>query len=231
MESLGLLAILGIILGMVLLFVSSVRSVRRQAQRKRDLALAMGFVALEAEPELETKLTRLYRQTLSEGEFRLENVFRRDLPNGSLYLFDMLDTSGNETTQVEEQTVAIVSERLDLPTFFLYPQADTTGGITDLANRVLRWVVSRVGTPIDFADAPDFQRRYLVSSPEPDRTHWFLSGERVKRLTQTYLCIIHAGGDLFTFSQFSPKPSADRSTVLGERIELAMEIYQVLLPR
>lgn len=82
-------------------------------------------------------------------------------------------------------------------------------------------------TPVEFPEAPEFQRRYLVSSPDPEGARRFLSGEVLQQLAQTRLYSIYAGGQIFTFSQLNPSKKAFTLDTLSERMHMAAEVYQI----
>lgn len=224
---------LGIILLFAAIFIFLIRMERRGRAARRQMIQALGFTPIEPPPELSQKIFQLYdnirgqRNRSAREKYRLRNVASKTLPDAEMYIFDLIDTSGSDSDTVEQQAVAILSPHLSLPAFILYPKADTEGPLTNLSNRVLNWVVSKFGDPVAFPEHPEFERKYLVSSPDPASTRQFLDDTRIHRLEHTRLLTIQAGDDLFTLThmEIPQKPISQES--LGERVNLARDVFSI----
>jgi len=110
----------------------------------------------------------------------------------------------------------------------VFPRPELEGALAKLSNALLGWVIARWGDPVDFTDAPDFERRYLVSSPEPDRTRRFLDDGRLRRLADTRLLNIHAGGDMLTVARIDPTATSVTLETVTARVDEALAIFAVM---
>jgi hypothetical protein len=109
----------------------------------------------------------------------------------------------------------------------LFPKVDADGVTASLANKFLQWVLSRFDTPLDFSHVPEFERRYVVVSPDPEGTRRFLDEIRLNRLAQTRMINLYAGGNAFALSQFATAPKPLDLETMKERVRLAMDILSI----
>ncbi len=231
MELLSVLFVLAIVAGTVALMI---RARRREQETKAQISRSLGFAPIQSTPELRGKIAHLYcalrtdRNNVDESKYELENVAVRHMPDCDLYIFDLVDSSGGETSYPEQQAVAVVSPHLSLPAFMMFPKADMDGSVAKLGNQFLGWIFSRLGSPVEFPEFPEFENKYLVSSPEPDGTRRFLDADKLHQLARTRLLSVHACGDLFTLSRMEEITA--RSTapgMIGERVDLALHLFSV----
>ncbi len=224
---LGVLGVVGAIVALM------VRSERKDRRTKLQIGRALGLVPVEPDPEFVRRLTQLYRglrageggNAMDEYEFR--NVSVGKLPDGEVFLFDLIDASGGESSRTENQAVAIVSPHLNLPPFAIFPKADIEGTLPNLANKVLGWVVSKCGDPVEFPQVPEFGQRYLVSSRDPEAVRRFLDDGRLRRLADTRLLSIQAGGDIFTLSRVDTFAESATEETMRERVEQARTLLSI----
>jgi hypothetical protein len=146
-----------------------------------------------------------------------------------MFLFDLIDTSGGESSCTENQAVAVVSPHLDLPAFAIFPRADIDGPLPKLADRVLGWVVSRCGTPIEFPQVLEFGKRYFVSSRDPEAVQRFLDDGKLRCLASTRLLGIHAGGDIFTLSHIDMLAKSTTQETMENRVEQARRVFSIFV--
>jgi hypothetical protein len=227
MENPGLILVLGILLLFAGLIYWMIASNRRDKDKKRQVAQSLGFTPIEPDALLTMCISQLYQRGEKTQTYELRNVFRKVLPDGEMILFDLVDTSGDEDSYSEQQAVAVISHYLNLPHFMIFPKADTDGMVTNLANKVLEWVISKVGAPLEFPEVPEFQERYLLTSTEEDSVRSFLNESILRRLAQTRLLVIHTGGDVFTLSHFDTTRKTFSRETLSERVKQAMDIYVI----
>ncbi len=211
-----------------------IRSERRDRENKLRVAQSLGFSPADPTPELVRRMTQLYhsirvsRHHPDGDTYELEAVSKRRLPDGDIFIFDLINNSGAESSHTEKQAVAIVSALLNLPVFMVFPKADIDGVVPQMGNKFLGWVFSKIGHPIEFPQAPEFARRYLVSSPDPDGTRQFLNEDRLHRLAQTRLININAGGDMFTVASIGIEKPVTQE-LMRERVDQAMEVLSIFL--
>lgn len=219
--------------GMVLvaLIVIVIRFQRQKREALREALRSLGFIPFAAEPDLAARLTRLYTDPPTERKdpakqgYKVENVFGKPFGDGKVYLFDLIDRSSNDNARTEEQAVAIVSGRLELPSFIMTPRTGAEGALANLADRAIAWTAQRMGEPVAFADHPEFERRYFVHSPEPEAVRRFMDGARLGRLAETRHLAIHAGDDVFTLSPLDRERGQSTTERLRERVDRAMSVY------
>jgi hypothetical protein len=230
MDTPALIIILGILLFFGLIVYGMFASGRKESERKRQMAQALGFTPIEPEASLTATLSQLYQSRKAKSRYELRHVSRKTLPEGELVLFDLVETSGEADSYPEQQAVAVISPHLNLPPFMIFPKADIEGQLSDLANRMLHWVVSKVETAVEFPEAPEFQWRYIVTSPEPEATRRFLNENNLRQLAQTRLYAIHAGGKAFSFSHLDPSRKRFTAETLRERVNQAQALYKIFSP-
>ena len=227
MEFFGPLLVVLIILLFGTVFYFLVRHQKAQKTRKTLIARELGFAPIEPDEALSNRIFQIYEKKWGKTNFELTNVFHKRIPDGDMYLFDLINTAGEEDSLTEEQAIALVSRYLKLPKFTLFPQLVEEGVGVNFANRILRWVVTKAGDPVDFTGHPDFQERYLVSSPEEDKTRQFLDDRKLHLLSQLHMTGIHAGGDMFVLSRFFQENQSLNRDQISKRISNAMDIFQI----
>ena len=238
MVGVELLVVLGILLLFGLLVVYIIYSERKGRAAKIELSRSLGFSPIDPEPELIQKIVWLYQNLRKNGhppaddQFQLQNVACKRLPDYDLFIFDLLNRSGDEDSYTEDGALAVVSPHLKLPTFMVFPKADIDGKLSLMGNKFLTWIFTKVGNPIGFPECPEFERRYLVSSPDPAGTRLFLNESRLHQMAKTRLMSIQAGGDLFTVSrvdQFTKPVNDNDKETMSTRIQLARDVFLIFV--
>jgi hypothetical protein len=146
-----------------------------------------------------------------------------------MFIFDLIDTSGEDDSYTEKQAVAIISPRLNLPAFVIFPKMDIDGAAASIANNIFGWMISKMGNPVEFPHFPEFEQRYLVSSPDPDGTRQFLDEGKLGRFGETRLIGIHAGGDIFTLSRIDMAAQPLTKKMMSERVDQAISVFSIFL--
>jgi len=148
-ENLAILVLLLVLLIFAGVVVLTVTASRKEKQAKAQIAQSLGLTPVEPDAALAEKIVALHRTPWSTGQFRLRNVAYRPLPDGELFLFDLV-TGGDTDSFAANQAVAIRSVSLRLPPFQMFPQVNAEKyGLGALANKI------RAHTFI----FPDFQKR------------------------------------------------------------------------
>lgn len=221
-----------IIIAFLLIFVATLAwiiTANRKAQAQlQETAHTLGFQPIEPSPELVAQITGVYRRHRPQVEYRLKNVYQRRMPDGDMFLFDLVDASGEDGNRNEQQSLAVVSPDLKLPHFLLFPRAELAGLAGSLANRLLEWAASQAGEPLEFPDAPGFGERYLLASLEPEQARSFFHPSLLQQLAQTRQGAVQAWGQVFIYSQiaFSRQPTGQES--LSQRVNEARNILRIL---
>lgn len=237
MQIIGLTLVLGVLLLFVLIIAGVIDWQRMQREKRAQISRSLGFEPVEPDDELTHKIAQLYsavrlkRTDADTGRFKLSNVSVKRMFDARMYLFDLRDTSGEDGGSSEIQSVAVVSSDLFLPTFVIIPKSDTQGVISRWGNHLLSILVARFGTQVEFPHIPEFERKYLVSSPDPQGTRRFLDSGRLASLAQTGLIGVLAGGDVFILSKVGVSSGQDGAAQVAERVNLARTVYEAFRAR
>lgn len=215
--------------GVLVVFIF--RSSRQANKSERLLVTQLGFTPIEPDATMIAKLTALYQQDRPGHHLKLQRVAQRAIPEGNLLLFDMVDTDGEEDTWLANYAVAVISPRLNLPHFVLYPKAGQDTWLANLAGRVVEWAVARLGEPVPFPEYPEFQQRYAMIANEPDAVRHFFTKTRLEQLAQTRYYAIRASNDLFAFFENAPQLWAFNHSTLSQRIERALQLLDLFVER
>jgi hypothetical protein len=233
MAGLELVAVLCFLSFFGLIVYLMVRSERKAKVSKLQISQSLGFTPIDPDPDLLRKMNHLnenIRANLkipADGKFELQNVSRKRLADGEMFIFDLINTSGDSDSYSEKRAVAIISPSLNLPHFMIFPRAVIDGSIADLANKFLDWLMAKVGNPVEFPEYPDFEGRYLVSSLDPEATRLFLDSSKLRRLANTKHYGIHAGGDMFTLSSLHMSTGTLSLEMMSERVSQAMGVFNI----
>lgn len=227
MEMLAPFLVIGVVALFGILAIFLIRKEKAEKNQKTQIALTLGFTPIEADLRFTDRIRLLYKKKWGKTNFILQNVSLKRIPDGEMYLFDLVNTAGEDENITEDQAIAVLSRYLDLPEFTIFPQVDIEGVGGQFANTLLRWMVSKTGNPIDFSDHPEFQKRYLVSSPDEQGTRRFFDDRKLRMLAQVKLIGIHASGDLFVLSKFNQDNQSNPRDTISERVSQAMDIFQI----
>ena len=189
-----------------LMAVSLIFVVRKNRARKESL-VEMGFEPVDpSDSTLYQKIVSIH-QGHARQKLALRNVFRRGIPWGDMYLFDLLETSGSENSYLGTGVLAVVSSELHLPIFQLMPQPGMTstkaGFLAQAAGKILQWAVSQSGlVRVSFPEYAQFERSYMVLGCDENELRQFFTEGRINGLVnmdRRYQ--IEAGNDLFTINK------------------------------
>jgi len=206
----------------------SVQSGRKDKETKQQVAQSLGFFLIEADAALTEKISRLYFRSWSKNNYQLRHVSQRILPDAEMYLFDLVDISGEDDSWTERQAVAVVSTSLKLPPFAFFPKADQKFALSGLANLVVEWGLSKIGDPVAFPEYPALADRYVVTSQDSIRMRQFLDEPLARFFSQTEMYMLHAAGDMFTFAEMDPKFNTADLESMTRRTDRALEIFRAL---
>lgn len=228
MEQISALIALGMIVIFGFLVYRMVISSNREKEHKAQKAYLLGFSADEPSQDLLDWIFSVYPEQENTTRYVIKNVYRKVMLNGEMVIFDLIDTGGDEDSYLENQAVAVISPELDLPKFVLHPQVDMPGWASQMANRLMRKVVGRYGELVEFPESPDFQKKYLLTSDEPERIRSFFQPQLLNQLAQTSLLGIRARGNVFTLSSLDPTQNSANEQAIIQRIDQAMQVFLIL---
>ncbi|MGB9631743.1 MAG: hypothetical protein ACPL8I_00300 [Chloroflexaceae bacterium] len=219
--------LIALVFGVML--IGSIAITRKDRAKKAQAAQALGLAPV-AQPDaaLAERIFALHRPAWGTATYELRNVWRRPLADGELFLFDLVDTSGDGDSITAHQAVAIRSATLHLPPFMFYPKVDTQQyALGGLANRIVEWAVARVGQPVSFPDYPAFAARYTVTSDDPPAVRRFFDERLANYFATTRFYTLHAAGNLFVFAEIGPGLKTGDQSHLARRIDRALEMYHL----
>jgi hypothetical protein len=229
MDIFGIVVLLGFLLFFGGMVYFAIQSSRKDVEKKQQISQALGFSPVEADPAVTDKIAELYRRPESHTNYEMRNVSRRVIPDGEMYLFDLVDTSGDNDSWTEHQAVGIVSPYLKMPPFTLFPKAEQKYALSGLANKVLEWGMSFVGSPVDFPEYPEFESRYILTSNESsDWIHEFFDQSLAGYFSRTQMFMLHASGDVFTFSEMGANFDTSDQNVMSQRVNHALNIFRLM---
>ena len=229
MDIIGDLVLLGFLLFFGGMIYFTIQSSRKDVEIKQQTAQSLSFSPIQADPKLTGEIAKLYRRPRSHANYEIRNVSRRVIPDGEMYLFDLVDTSGEDDSWLERQAVAIVSPYLNMPPFVLFPKTDQKYMLSGLVNKVLEWGMSFVGTPVEFSDYPEFNARYILASEES--TDWirgFFDQDMAQYFSRTQMFTLHAAGNIFTFSEMGTNFDTRDQGIMSQRVNHALDIFRLL---
>ncbi|MFZ5809550.1 MAG: hypothetical protein ACOY16_09760 [Chloroflexota bacterium] len=228
METVTILVVTLTLLVFAGLVIISITASRREIQAREQMAQTLGMTPVTPDETLLAQISALYQTPGNKPRHSLHNVTRRLLPDGELFLFDLVDRDIESNSWIENQAVAIRSDTLRLPPFQLYPKVNTQKyALGNLANRIVEWGASKVGTVVQFPEFPDLQERYSISSTDPEATRRFFDEEKALFFAHTEYYGLHAGGNLMTFAEMEPGIKTSDPAHITRRINRALEIYRL----
>jgi len=227
MDFISLLVLLGFLVLFGVMIYVVIYSSRKNAENMRQAAQPVGFAPFQPDALLTEKISSLYRRPGAASRHELRNLSRKRLPDGEMYLFDLVDTSGEDNSWLENQAVAIISPALNLPPFSFFPKSDQKYALSGLANQVIEWGLAKMGSPVALPEFPAFTARYVVNSAEPETTRRFIDEPIARYFSHTQMYSIHASGDVFTFSEMDPRLDLRNPENLSRRVNHALEIFHL----
>ena len=224
----AVLGIIGLFAGIVLLMISAGKKDRA---RKAELARSLGFYPIEKPDQALTgRIIELHRRS-KNSRFSLRNVFVRNTPEGQLYLYDLDDSSGEDSSPVARMGVAIVTPGRELPRFIIYPRINMESKLASIANRAIEWLASLTMEKVVLDDRPDFEQRYMVTADDAFRVKETLTTNLINLLVNSSESLmINAAGDALSVSTAISRTSGQNVTAeeLRPRIDMTLAISRCL---
>ena len=210
----------------------------RQEERREEILFRLGYaLASPPPPQLVAQITKLHRRA-GHQELELQNVYRRPIAGGEIYVFDLIDTGGSETGTRATDALTVVSPALDLPRFALIPRpsylplSDDGGILAEFADVALDAAAAQIGlTELAYPDDPEFAESFIVLADDETATRAFLDNRRRTQLLQLERrYMIDAVENTFTLSHnlaAQPTPlSAEGLQTLREDAERALSLMR-----
>jgi hypothetical protein len=219
------------ILALVVFFVYRVVAHFRQKSAEHRAALrSLGFEPVSSsDREVVSSIVDLSERWKGD-HYRVENLLERRGSDHRLFLFDLNDPSGDNH---HPGLLAVMSRRLELPRFTLYPRLDMEGRLAAFANTLLEKLVGHQGKTVGFPAHPKFDGRHFVRGSDEDEIRRFFDDDRLDALAEKQYLMIEAGGDAFTVDRLNlrgQKRAPDLAEV-AERVQEAEGLLRVLSKR
>lgn len=231
MERFNSLLIAGAVLLVAFVVYIAFRAERGRRDALREQLRDLGFIPVEPGAELLRRLTSLQvtpadDKKPSKSKFKVDHVFSRRGGDTEMFVFNITET-GKDDGHAEQQSLAVVSDRLRMPSFVLLPRAGGDGMLAKMTDKAISWAAHKMGDPVEFPQHPEFEQRYLVRSSDPDGTRRFLDANRLNRLAETRHLFIRARDDVFAVSAPARAWHSAREP-LRERVDQASKIFSIL---
>ncbi len=202
---------------------------KKQSAQKQNAALEMGFqLEKEVEPELTNRIVQMHQKSKSQN-LRVRNIYKRTQSDCTLYLFDVLDYSGDSVTYLVDGAIAVLSPSLHLPRFSIYPRIGDRSRVSGWANALLeRMALSRMN-PIVLGTNPYFEKNYFLFGENEEEVEEFLTDDNLNYFNEYKFWQIEAEGDLFTFANLESRRNVGASlqTDLGSRLQEALNLFEL----
>ena len=210
---------------------------KNKKQARENFLSGLGFIKMLPAPELLSRLDQIYRRSPSQ-KFELRAAFRKQTAQGMFYIFDLLETSGDENDQIGSNSVAVISPDLNLPRFLvtgrmLFP-GKAAGWMVGAAEKVIGWAASQGGyTRLDLEEFPEIDQKLMVLTQDETATGEFLTRERLARLTwlsnTERLSEVACSGDCFVVKRSSTQARVKMETELLGIVDDAQKVWVALV--
>lgn len=230
-RNLGVLIALAIVVlvGMSIFWV--VRFGRKQSAQRLERARSLGFSPLgELVPDVLERVTHLYRSN-QQQQIQLQNIFEQRRTDASFYLLDILDTAGDDTSNLGEEVIVIISSYLALPRFTIIPMIKMEGRLGGLMNIAIDKLMDMLGTRqglerVQFDQYPEIDKRFIIFGDDPVEIRNFFTNSYMSGffdIKPKYE--IDAGGDTLIIKVMFPEQEKNRDEAVRVQFKDAEAIF------
>ena len=226
-----LVALLVILIFAALLLLA-IRASRRQAVKKKHLALTLGYEEVTSRPsQLISRAESLYKRAEYQS-IQIDQVYSKRDGDQEFFIFDISDTNNNDG-DLGSEVFGVISNQLTLPHFSLttlpgFDSSSLIGGLMEgLLNKVLSVAKKYHGLKrIELPDRPNFDQQVIVFGKDQEAVSDLLAGVDLRSITRI-ATPVHITGvdDLLTidFSQMGSfkDPENDLIAQHGEFTRIA----------
>jgi len=202
---LGPLLVILVVLAILGLFGWILWNARRKQQAREVLLSSLGFTRVQPSPEFSQRIDLLYRRNSSQ-RLKFTALFEKRSSQGDTYVFDLIETSGDDNTTIANGSVAVISADLNLPRVHVSGRMAFEGKVgswmAGAAEKVIGWAAAHMGMErLNLDDMPEITERLMVIAADPFAARDFLTQERLGHLLwladANRLSEIDCGGDCF----------------------------------
>lgn len=226
-----------ILVGTTIIVIWAIKASQREKARRAAEAAQLGFQSVPNTEfsKIKTWLTDVNPKFGKSGK-ELRNVFRKETPDGSLIVYDLWDTDGEGSNEMQHQAMLLIVPDLDLPKFFLMPKplafqnSSAPGIVGSIVNKLVTLSSNSNFSPVDLSAEPELDRKFfLVGEPVEEVNRIFTSEVlwKFEHLSDVTL----AGGkqSLLYTPQKLKASSKDSTSELASRTSTAMSTFRILL--
>jgi hypothetical protein len=219
---------------------------RKRLRQNVELFAGIGFQPLlKLDPQLSEQIIAHYRRgrgirggrsgvrVIGARPLQVKNVFQRSHPDGDLLVYDIWDRAA-EVGQVAQGAVAIIRHGACLPCFKIYALG-TSGGLASAVTIQFLAKAKGQGTPVSFADLPEFSQHFTVmatGADSEDAVRSYLTPTVRQQLAGCKFFILVAGGDVLAIEDIkiqTAKP-AERLEIVRRLSDQVLQLAQTLVP-
>jgi len=228
----GLIGAFIFIFAFVVLFAYALIYSNQRRKRLLRFASQMGFTVIKKDEQLLRQLQPLY---FPSRLLRISNLAKKKFQDGQIYLFDALSSDagksnhGEETHSSEFGNIAILSPRLNLPSFFLLAHIPGPGALMTLVENWMAETVERAGFSEVDTIPPDFSLQYRLFAKEDLRCEEVFSEKTLSAIARTGQIIARGSGNALVFNRL-PISRGEKLDMngLADHIQQAMRLFNTL---
>jgi len=193
-----LVGILGGILLVAFIALKTFRFVSGPSKLESELA-SFGFdlATIDEAELLRKRLDRLRAGGIDEVHTHARDIYARRDTDRIVYAYPGAG-SGDKVAG----GFAVVSSRLVLPRFTLFPNFQQEGMLAAFANQTMEKLLSRIMRPVEITGSQRFVEVYDVYGEQPDQVLQFLNTNRMHGLASEVKGYLEAADDMFLFMPF-----------------------------
>jgi hypothetical protein len=225
---------------MILIFAGilflMIRASRKSLEEKTRRAKKLGFEPLaETPPDLLYRVEDLFKSR-EKQTLEIRDVFQRRELDRTLYIFDLVDTSGDDDSWLGSEMIGIISQDLALPRFSLttIPSFERDRGLGKLMDGLLDKVLNFAAkhqnmVRIEFPEKPGFDGRFVVFGRDQGAVR-----DLVSRASWDFIALeetslqFNGSGDFLAVDHSFSGASQDKEKKLTELYQIMVDLARRL---
>jgi hypothetical protein len=203
------------------------RAWKGQKAREQRL-LDLGFTRLPGLPGFQERLEAIYRRSARQV-FKMGSIYEKREQQGHFYIFDLVETSGEDNTWIANGSAAYISPALNLPRVHISARIPAGKGaagawMAGMAERLIDWAVSRAGmTRLELLDYPEVDEKLMILAVDEAAALEFFNRKRLDSLLwladPQRMSEIDCAGDCFVLKRGPARQRAGAETELRLLLE------------
>jgi hypothetical protein len=227
-------------IAVILIFAGIVYAIIRTSRKSHQIKLQqlsyLGFQLLEEpHPTLQDRVEQVYRLR-GKGEISLRDVYYRRELDQDLYIFDMINTSGDDS-EMGTEVFGVISRELALPRFSIttLPGFSKEGLVGSMMDKLLDKVMDLAGryqgfSRLEFPDQPGLDDRFVIFGQDEYALRELVSRISLPSLQQDSLIYTVAGSGDFLTVDFNYSSSAETHKMnLDSRYRYFRQIVNIFM--